>query len=185
MKFSAPDKNLKIYGQNVYIRPITVEDTKDVLEWRNCERTVKNFFYRKPISEKEHLDWIENKVNKGLVHQFIVCGKDDEKPMGVVYLQHYDEEANKMESGVFMSESVPAGKGIGTEAVRLLVYEYGFKVLGLHKQYARVLGTNEASKRLHIKAGFEEEGYAKDDMVVEGQYVDVVTYGVINPKERR
>ena len=184
MNFSAPDKNLKIYGEQVYIRPITLEDTDNVLSWRNCERTVKNFFYRKPILREEHINWIENKVNKGLVHQFVVCEKENDTPIGVVYLQHFDEEANKMESGVFMSENAPGGRGIGTEAVKLLVFEYGFKVLKLHKQYARVLGSNEASRKLHLKAGFEEEGYARDDMFVDGQYVDVVTYGVINPFEK-
>lgn len=184
MNFTAPDKNLKIYGNQVYIRPITVEDTDMVLSWRNAKRTVENFFYRKPISREEHLNWIENKVNKGLVHQFVVCDKNDDTPLGVVYLQHFDEDSNKMESGVFMSESAPGGKGIGTEAVKLLVYDYGFKVLGLHKQYARVLGSNLASQHLHLKAGFEEEGYAKDDVFLEGQYVDVVTYGVINPEEK-
>ena len=184
MEFIAPDKNLKIYGEQVYIRPITVEDTDNVLSWRHAKRTVMNFFYRKPISKEEHLDWIENKVNKGIVHQFVVCDKADDTPLGVVYLQHYDEEANKMESGVFMSESTPGGRGIGTEAVKLLVYEYGFKVLKLHKQYARVLGSNQASRHLHLKAGFTEEGYAKDDMFLDGQYVDIVTYGVINPDEK-
>ncbi|MCQ2522725.1 MAG: GNAT family N-acetyltransferase [Lachnospiraceae bacterium] len=180
----APDKELRIYGNEVYIRPITVEDTDMVLGWRNSKRTVENFFYRKPISREEHLDWIENKVNKGLVHQFVVCSIKDDTPMGVVYLQHFDENANKMESGVFMSENAPSGRGIATEAVKLLVYDYGFKVLGLHKQFARVLGSNEASKRLHIKAGFKEEGYATDDMFLDGKYVDVVTYGVINPEEK-
>lgn len=180
MAFKVPDKDLKIYGETVYIRPITYEDTENVLKWRNCRRTVENFFYRKPISKEEHENWLKEKVFKGIVHQFVVCMKDTDEPVGVVYLQHFDEESNKMESGVFMSETAPSGKGIGTEAVKLLVYEYGFKVLGIHKMYARVLGTNIASQKLHKKAGFSEEGYFKDDMFIDGEYVDTVSFAVFN-----
>lgn len=178
MPLKACDQNIRIYGENVYLRPITVFDTDMVLEWRNCERTVKNFFYRKPITRDEHLQWLEGKVFKGLVHQFVVCVRETDEPVGVVYLQHYDEEKNLMESGVFFGLNAPSGKGMGTEAVKLLVYEYGFKVLGLKKMYARVLATNIASRKLHEKAGFVQTMYEKNAMEIDGGQIDIVTYEV-------
>ena len=66
-------KDIRIDGEQIYFRPITVEDTDMVLRWRNGEKVVQNFIYREPISKEEHLSWLENKVNTGLVQQFIIC----------------------------------------------------------------------------------------------------------------
>ena len=83
-------QDLRLEGSQIYLRQITVEDTDIVLKWRNDPQVVKNFIYRKPISREEHLDWIHNKVEKGLVIQFIVCDKENDKPLGCVYLQNFD-----------------------------------------------------------------------------------------------
>ena len=49
-------QDLRLEGTQIYLRPITVEDTDIVLKWRNDPQVVKNFIYRKPISREEHLD---------------------------------------------------------------------------------------------------------------------------------
>ena len=172
-------KDYRISGNQVYLRPITAADTDMVLGWRNSDNVRENFIYRKPITKQEHLDWLHNKVEIGLVHQFVVCSLADDKPQGCVYLQHFEEENNKAESGIFLGDSMARGKGIGTEAVRLFV-RYGFEQLGLHKIIARVLAYNEPSLRLHIRAGYEQEAYFREDVRINGNYEDVVLFGIIH-----
>jgi UDP-4-amino-4,6-dideoxy-N-acetyl-beta-L-altrosamine N-acetyltransferase len=169
-----------IEGNNIYLRPITVEDTDMVLSWRNKKEVVENYIYRKPITREEHLNWLATKVDKGLVHQFIVCLKGDNRPVGSVYLQHFEEENRKAESGIFMGEESIKGKGIGTEAV-VLLKNYAFETLGLHKVMARVLAYNAASLRLHEKAGYTKEAYLKDELFIEGKFEDLVLFGAISP----
>lgn len=176
-----PD-NYRIYGDLVYLRPILMEDTDMLLEWRNSPYVVNNFFYRVPISREEHINWMKNKVAQGLVYQYIVCLKSDDTPVGCVYLQHYEDGANSMESGVFMSERTPKGQGIGTEAVRLLNYEVAFKELGLNKTYARVIDQNIGSLKLHEKVGFEEVSREPDTVVPTGEQVIAVAFELNNPK---
>lgn len=173
------DKDYRLYGERVYLRPITVEDTDMVLGWRNDDFVVSNFFYRKSISREEHLNWIENKVNKGLVYQFIVCMKDTDEPIGCVYLQHYDESDNSMESGVFMSRTMPAGLGLGTESVKLMNEEFAGKVLKLSRTMARVLDSNTASIKLHLKAGFFEKSRETVEIVPSGVSEPAVTFELV------
>lgn len=170
-------EDLKIEGKQVFIRPITIEDTDLVLKWRNSEKVVKNFIYRKEVTREDHLNWIHNKVEKGRVHQFIVCSKIDDMPIGVVYLQDFDEDCKKAESGIFLGEIY--GKGIGTEAYKLLL-DYAFGELKLHKVVARVLAGNEASVKLHIKTGYTQEAYLKDELFLDSKYEDLIMFGVIN-----
>lgn len=169
-------QDLRIEGEQIYLRPIKEEDTDIVLEWRNSPEVVKNFIYRKPISREEHLDWLHNKVEKGLVHQFVVCDKETDEPLGCVYLQNIDMTHRKAESGVFFSSRAQKGKGYATEAGKLLLH-YAFYELGLHKVMARVLAYNQASIRVHEKMGGAREAYLKDELFLEGSYVDEVLFG--------
>lgn len=167
-------------GQRIYLRPITVEDTDLVLKWRNSKAVVENYIYRKPISREEHLSWLNDKVGTGLVHQFIICRLEDDKPLGSIYLQNFEETNRKAEEGIFLGEREAYGKGIGTEAAKLLL-EYCFKELHLHKVSARALAYNQASLRMHEKAGYRQEAYFRDELWIDGKFEDLVFLGAFNP----
>lgn len=169
--------NLRLVGQNIYLRPITIDDTELVLKWRNSKKVVENFIYRQPVTRQDHIKWLENKVDKGLVYQFIVCDLDSDMPVGVVYLQNFEEENKKAESGIFLGEVY--GKGIGTQAYKLLL-DYAFNELGMHKVVARVLAGNTASVRLHEKSGYKQEAYLRDELFLDGKYEDLILFGAIN-----
>ena len=38
----------RIYGEQVYLRPITPDDTDLIIEWRNSEAVRPYFIYQKP-----------------------------------------------------------------------------------------------------------------------------------------
>lgn len=174
--------NMKLEGSQIYLRPITIEDTDNVLRWRNDKKVVENFIYRKQISKEEHLDWFHNKVEKGKVVQFIICDKETDKPLGSIYLQNFNEVSRQAEEGIFLGEDEAYGRGIGTEAAKL-VLKYAFDVLELHKLTARVLSYNKGSRKMHEKAGYVQESYLKDELFLDGKYEDLIFYGAINPAE--
>ena len=147
-----------IQGTNIYLRPITEADTSMVLAWRNSDSVVSNYYYRTPISEEEHLNWIRNKVDKGEVYQYIVHASENDAPVGCVYLQHIDEKTLTGETGVFFSEDAPAGKGLATEAVKLIGEKAGFEMLGLLHLIAKVMEKNTASRRVHEKQDTDLSG---------------------------
>jgi len=177
-------RDLRIKGQQIYLRPITADDTKMAVRWRNKPVVVENFIYRKEVSVKDHEEWLANKVFKGLVHQFIVCRNEDDTPLGSVYLQNFEEQHRRAESGIYLGEEQAYGKGIGTEAVKLMA-DYAFETLGLHKLTARVLSYNMASRRLHEKAGYVQEACLRDELFLDGQYEDLILFGAVNPKEAK
>lgn len=173
-------KDLILKGAQIYLRPICAADTDRVVKWRNDKNVVKNFIYRVPISRKAHLDWLKNKVEQGNVHQFVICRNADEMPLGSVYLQNFEEEHKKAEEGIFLGEEQAYGKGIGTEAAKLIL-KYAFEQLRLHKVVARVLAYNQASVRMHEKAGYVQEAYFREELFLDGKYEDLIFFGAINP----
>ena len=152
------------------------------MRWRNQPVVVENFIYRKPVSREDHINWLENKVFKGLVHQFIVCRNEDDLPLGSIYLQNFEEENRKAEWGIYLGEEQAYGKGIGTEAAKLLL-NYAFEELGMHKVVSRVLAHNQASIRMNEKAGYVKEAYLKDELFLDGQFEDLIFFGAINPND--
>ncbi len=168
-------------GQQIFLRKMEIDDTDDIVRWRNSEEVRSRFLYQEPFTREKHLDWIENKVNKGLVVQMMICEKETGRAIGSAYFRDIDHANHKAEYGLFIGESDSRVKGIGFETTRLML-RYGFEELNLHRVHARVLSDNIVSLKSAIKAGLEVEGTLRDDIILQGKYRDVVLLGAL--KER-
>lgn len=82
-----------------------------------------------------------------------------------------------LELGYWLGE-MHWGKGIATEAVRLVV-DYGFNVLHANRIEARVYGWNPASARVLEKCGFQLEGRLRRRMLKQGERTDQLIYGLL------
>ena len=178
------DSNLRIVGERVYLRPITAskEDTDNIIRWRNSEAVRPYFIYQKPFTEEGHLLWLEKEIFSGKGFQFIVCRKEDDKPIGCTYLRDYDSYTRKAEYGVFIGKPEEKGKGIGKEILNLTL-RFAFEELRLHKVFARAFADNMPSVMSFLKCGFEKEAHLKDEELINGEYRDIVFLGKINPDE--
>lgn len=147
---------MEMYTDRLYLRPITINDTEMILNWRNSD-AVKQFFIRQEdITVEEHLYWLEELVSSGKVCQFIICVKNEDKPIGSVYLQKIDTVNGDAEYGIFIGETSALGKGYGTEAGRLML-KYGFEKLNLKTIYLRVYADNIRAIRSYLRIGFRHE----------------------------
>lgn len=163
-----------IVGKRITLRPITEADTNMVLEWRNSDRTVRNFYYRNPVTPEDHKAWLNEKVGKGLVWQYIV--RANETDIGCVYVQHIDEKNLSGESGLFFSEDAPSGEGYATEALILFSEEMCFKKLGLLYLNAKVQSKNEVSRHLHVSAGYREVKAVPGENCSDGETVTSIYF---------
>ncbi len=163
----------------IYLRPMTEADTDMVVAWRN-QPSVKNYFiYQADFTREGHLHWLHEVVEKGRACQMIICDKEGDKPLGSVYIRDIDRTHHKGEYGIFIGEESARGRGIGTQAARLMI-QYGFEKLGLHRIYLRALAGNDVAVRSYEKAGFEHEGCLRDDVCINGEYVDIVWMAIVN-----
>lgn len=172
-------KNVRLDGERIYLRTITYDDTELVVKWRNQENVRKYFFYSNDFTNEIHENWMRTKVETGEVEQFIVCMKDNDRPVGCTYLRDVDYDNKKAEYGVFLGEEDIRGMGIGKEALELTV-RYAFDELKLHRVYARVKETNKASLYCFLHTGFQQEAVFRDSMICDGEYVNVVIVGRLN-----
>ena len=178
------DPGIRLKGKQVYLRPITKskEDTENIVRWRNSEVVRPYFIYQEPFTVEGHEKWLENVIIPEKGHQFIVCRNEDDKPIGSIFFRDIDHKNRKSEYGMFIGEEIEKGKGIGCEIATLLS-DFGFEVLGFHKVTARILADNKASLHSNFKAGFVQEALLKDDVIIQGEFRDVVLVARYHPGE--
>lgn len=166
-------------GNGLELRPITVDDTDELLKWRNSDEVKKYFIYQKDISREEHLSWLENKVSSGKVVQFIIHNRIKDVDIGSVYIQDIDSNHKKGEYGIFIGD-LENNVIHGGSAVCKTVVDYAFNELGLHRLYLRVHETNTRAIKSYENAGFIREGLLRDDVCINGEYINIVWMGIVN-----
>ena len=166
-------------SENIIYKSISEEDTALVLKWRNSKAVKANFIYQADVTEADHLSWLENKVNTGIVIQFIMYEKKSDIPFGSVYLRDIDYEAKKAEFGIFIGEEEYKGKHYGSEATKKMV-DFCINEMGFHKISLRLLDKNNVALKVYESAGFVIEGTMRDEEYINGKYENVIFMAVIN-----
>lgn len=97
--------------------------------------------------------------------------------VGVIGLTPYAKD-NKGRLSIEIYNKGARGKGIGTEAIKL-VLKYAFEDLEYHKVYLRVLDININSIRSYEKCGFVREGLDREGALINGVYQSDIYMGII------
>lgn len=166
----------------IYLRPIEVDDTDDIVKWRNSESVKQFFIYQGEFTREGHLNWLETKVKTGEVIQFMIVLKESNKAIGSVFLRDVDMQNKKAEYGVFIGDESARGKGYGSDAARLIL-RHAFQEAGLHRVYLRAFADNERAIASYEKVGFKKEGLLIDDVFVRGSYRNIVWMAITNPED--
>ena len=165
---------------NVSIRPISYEDTANIVRWRNSDFVRKRFLYRALFTAESHNNWMKTRVETKDVYQFIInC---DGKDVGSIYLRDVDLVNRKAEYGVFIGEEDYLGKGVGKAATKLIL-DFAFAQLKLHKVYLRVLSDNIGAIKSYESSGFVQEGFFKDEIFADGKYESVIFMAIFNRED--
>lgn len=153
--------------KQIYLRPMEISDTEQIVNWRNQDFVRKNFIYQDLFTIEGHLHWIRTQVEPGYVVQFIICLLDG-KEVGSVYFRDIDREAGTAEYGIFIGEKGAIGCGYGTAAAREAL-KYAFTKLNLRKIFLRFLEGNIGARRSYENAGFRMTDRKETVVTLQGE----------------
>lgn len=162
-------------GDRVELRVIEEEDLPFLQRVVNDPRVWRSLFAAEPKTMDDERAFYEEAVNADDQVHLLIC--DDGESVGIVGLSGIDLNWGIAEVGYYVDPDAQ-DRGYATEALRLVV-EYAFDQRRLAKLYAHALATNEPSRRVLEKNGFEEEGRLREEAFVDGERVDVVRYGLL------
>lgn len=168
----------------VCLKGLAQTDLPDRFRWLNNPDTTRFFtnLGAIPITRDSLANWYDKtRQNSHEVHFAVYTPVDIH--IGGAQLKSIDWKNRSAELGLFIGETEYRGKGLGQQ-ITLLLAEYGFETLNLHRIWLRVDQSNHAALRCYQKCGFEEEGRFRDEVFREGKYHDSIVMSLLEPQWR-
>jgi len=161
------------------LTPLTQADLPTIRAWRNHEQINAFMCAQHCISEVEHQQWFTQKEQDPL--QYLYLYQENGVAQGFMQLQKISLESDVYRWGFYISPD--ASRGTGTKMTQQAL-KLAFDVLNAQKIAGEVLGFNHASRSLHNKLGFREEGCLKQHHYLNGQYHDLYCFGLLQSDYR-
>lgn len=183
MKFDVMFERFPIItGDEIELKKIEISNFEDVFSIYNNDRV---FDYCGIIAKhnketvKNMIGHFERDYNKRSRIKWGIFAKgSSNKLLGIIEASDFNKKVNMVTIGYFLEESL-WGKGIASEAVRLLI-SYLFEMININRIQAEVMTSNDISKRVLIKNGFIKEGTLRQANVWSGKgLVDLEIYSIL------
>lgn len=178
---------IKLYEtERFYVRPFTSNDiTEQYRQWFFDVEVIRYnshglFPYTKNQMEKfiESLESSDDLI-WGIFTKFSPYGASlSGLHIGNVSLQRINWTYRSAEFAIVMGEKDYWDKGYGTEAAKMII-SHGFNRLNLHRVWTGTASTNIGMQKIAEKLGMKKEGVFRDAMFLNGQYVDIFEYGLL------
>lgn len=171
---------ITLKGEHIYLRALELEDLDFIYSIENDEtfweisntETPFSKYILKQYLENSHKDIFEVKQLR------LVISNYENQALGMIDLFDFDFKNSRAGIGILVKESGNRQKGVGREALDLLV-NYSFKHLNLHQLYCNITEHNKASISLFTNHGFEKVGLKKDWNLTNGIFQNEYLFQLI------
>ena len=170
-------------GPRVHLRPLVEADAAECWPWFNDPEVRRTLAIRGlPNTEATSRAFIRG-LDPGRDQAFAIVTLDGHAYVGNCALHDIHPVDRHATLGLVIGRKDHWGKGLGTEAVRLLC-RYAFDELNLHRVVLSTYAINERGLRLYARVGFTVEGRRREHVFIEGRWVDEVTMGLLRGELR-
>jgi ribosomal-protein-alanine N-acetyltransferase len=127
---------------------------------------------------RRRLKMYKAELRQGLTYSFLIFRRVDDALLGGITLSNLRRGVAQSATLGYWVGVAHSRQGYMTEALAA-VLEFAFSRLGLHRVEAACLPANEASRRLLLKSGFREEGYAREYLRINGRWQDHQLFAIL------
>lgn len=160
----------KITGERIYLSPTDKEETGSYICWMNDRAVAEPFGeYGRINGSQEDLGWIYRPPEH--MQRYAIVLLEGDELIGSISIHNIDHLNRNAFIGIFIGSSEHRGKGLGGEALRLIL-DYGFRTLNLRSIGLSVHEDNPGAIACYKKAGFREVGRLPEWVFKDGRYVD-------------
>lgn len=162
-----------VAGDRVSLRPVERDDAAFMQRSTTDPDIRVPLGSTSPSNRQETESFIEEYVEGDDGVSLLV--EADGEPIGLVATKSHDPARPEL---VYWFVPEYHGQGYGTEAVGLFV-DYLFRTVDCRGLHARVFAFNAGSRGVLDGLGFTEEGRFREARFVDGEYVDVLHFGLL------
>ncbi|KAF3457117.1 hypothetical protein FNV43_RR01774 [Rhamnella rubrinervis] len=165
------------YLSRVSLRPLELSDIDDFMVWAT-DHKVARFCTWEPYGSKEDaMNFIKDKV---IPHPWFMAICLNHQPIGAISVtSNSGNDKCRGELGYVLGSKY-WGKGIATQAVKLVAHTIFKEWPHLERLEALVDVENEGSKRVLQKAGFKNEGVLRKYVILKGKTRDMEMFSLLS-----
>jgi RimJ/RimL family protein N-acetyltransferase len=175
----------ELRGERVVLRPVTQEHvTPRYVGWLNDPETTRYLESGRIVETLESLSKYVARYEERPDALFLaihLAGSGEH--VGNVKLEPINRTHCHAVLGIMIGEAGARGKGIGGEAIRL-VLAHAFRTMKLHRVALGVTSDNLPGIRCYQKLGFKEEGRFREAVLREHGYVDSIWMAILDREFR-
>lgn len=170
---------MKLETKRLIIRPITIEDKKDIFEYR-CDKETNKYqgWIPDTINDVEvFISKVSKQINKAETwFQFVIIEKETQNTVGDLGIHFIGSENKQAEIGCTLNKNFQH-KGYATESVRKVI-DYLFNELNKHRIITSIDPNNKKSISLVERIGFRKEAHFVESLLIKGKWVDDLVYAL-------
>lgn len=171
------DFDLKIKGEKVFLRYVTMEDFTELITLFQASREFYQGLADPPLDFESFKVYAERN-NFETNESFVICRNINNKIVGAINLsQIFRKSFQNCYLGYSLGINF-TGKGFMTEAV-YLVLQHAFINLKLHRVEANVQPHNFASIKVLERCGFTKEGFSRNYLKIDDEWRDHQRWAII------
>lgn len=159
-------------GDKIYLDAVNKEDLTKLMYWRNLPEYRKYFREYRELNLDMQQRWYESKVlNDNSTEMFAIRINDSKELVGCCGLCYINWVHRNSDLSLYIGwkESYIDNQGFAEEACRLL-FNYGFKELGLQKIWTEIYCFDEKKLALYKKIGFHIDGELRNQYYYDGKW---------------
>jgi ribosomal-protein-alanine N-acetyltransferase len=175
-------------GELVNLRAVDRHDAGDIYRWLNNPDVMR--YWGLPSStpsltevQRQIEIWLDLEATLGRPVCLVIENLEVEV-IGFISLGEYIRDSRSTELSLLIGETSYWSKGFGTDALQTVV-DTCFDDWNLRRLWARSEAFNERAHRLFKHCGFVHEATLRDASFFEGEYHDVLVFGLLVSDERR
>jgi len=173
---------MRLEGEFVTLRPLEVDDAARTLAWRLGARA--QHLQEGAQTEDAQRAWIAaHSAAAGELNFIIECRG---VPVGMVALLEINRQNRSAVMGRLLigEQEAAAGAPVFYEA-ELLLCDYAFDALKLHKLYGEIMEDNTGMVRTRQYLGYHQDGVLRDHYFARGSFHNAVAVSLLEDEYRR
>ena len=165
-------------GGSVYLFAPTRDAADDFLAMTTASIKFHEPWVFPPTDLRRYKAYLE-RLEKGSAYGFLVARIDDDTVVGVININDIILGGFQSGSLGYYAAAAFSGRGYMTEGL-VLVLDYAFVTLELHRIEANIQPANAASLGLVKRLGFRKEGFSPAFLRIDGEWRDHERWAILN-----
>lgn len=169
-----------LQGNQLYLRPLELSDSNGSYpNWLNTPEVCRYNSHGESLYTSEMAyAYISNTIDNPSIQVFAICLNENDQHVGNISLQQISVKNQSAEFAILIGEPSVYRRGIGYES-GLLLFDYAFTTLKLNRIHCGTHAENFGMQHLALKLGMSEEGTRREAIFKNGQFADIVEYGIL------